>query len=1524
MPTDEKDSPDDQRLPVTFNSGAEGYAFDNALFLATLCKVVYESPERIQAAIGGTGWECFFFGSIGGAADAARKTTAELSTQVAVLYRKDAVVVAFRGSEATLEDWAINLSFPHCDGGGGAVHSGFWSALDAVWQKLSDSLSKRSGKAPLWITGHSLGGALAVLMAARLLYDDRPDKSAEPNDWATRIRGVYTFGQPRVGNWLFASNFEDVLGHCCFRFVNNDDVVARVPPPPMGFAHVGRRLYFGRTGVLSDQDRGADLVADRYWQAVRVESSKKLSAITDHSITLYIQGLEKNRDFIPEARSDASMRQVIWSEWQALRLASPKRSSSSAPRQSGYVPPLPALYGLALSGGGIRSATFNLGLLQALASRGLIRKMHYLSTVSGGGYIGAWLSAWMYRIAQSSALPKCCQPFVKPRQRAASRRCVYRIAQASVLPKSPQQIVESRLGGRERAAGGHYNDASEAREVTWLRRFSNYLTPAAGLFSSDTLAAVSIWLRNTLLNQLLLCSAFMFGMLALWGVLGHVETRRGVTDPSFGAYGILTLWVGTLLYSFGVAWTETGALNREGDATRSGMVSKFLGFLWLFLPFVLIDAFPQLGLLKTSNTIIFVSLAPPISLLGAFMVGAILLAFLSRLFNSKVWLRARHKFAGPAKISPGNQKLKVWIQLLRERFDSALSEVALEWWARANGFLLYLTVVWLAFVGLTLWGPFVIQWAWGEVVAAGGIAWIVASAGGVWSAMSAKTGNENNQGLAARLAVIAPYVFVVGLLGLLAFWVYGVLKDNACAGVEVNKGVCENVVKTAAWSYDYKSSSKNGTLAIAVSSIAPAQISCDYGCQVAKLAGVLYVKTVYVGIPFLFIPLACFMLMGFFLGLIVDINRFSLHFLYRNRLERCYPGASNAARRPNRFTGLCQADSPPLYCLKSVRPYPLINAALNMTHQPSPTSTDQLGWQERKSASFLFSPLWCGYRLAYGERGVDAYQRTDCFANITPNCLKVNAGDNSETITLGMAMTISGAAASPNSGYHTRPGTAFLLTLFNARLGWWLQNPRRGDFWRGSRPRFSSWLLLKELLGWSNDLDQFVYVSDGGHFENLGIYELVRRRCAVIIVSDASCDGGFEFEDLGNAIRKCRTDFGVDIDLDPRAIVPNGDGLSEHHCGVGIIRYPETEELPAMRGQILYFKPSLTGDEPADVLQYRNQHSGFPHQTTADQWFDESQFESYRKLGQHIGLEVLAGSHRGANGAGLDVVDLVDRLWRRWHRPHRFVFTAMSRHGERLDAIFGELRSNTSLCGLDNELLTDWNRVVTTKSTVRISPNRDELYFAGKLFQLMEDVFLDLHLMEDSEHPDVQGWINLFRQWSGSPKLRIAWSLFGCTYGQRFRDFCNETVGLPSARPCIVSPHAKAGLNGLGAMAPAWLTGSGERYFLRDINNYAVALGAWSYELLEFEVIIDHGAREQRYPLGYCVIASADNQSPLIVDFSLRPHLRGLGLVRPLVISIKALQGVGARIYYRSQMAGPNAESMYDIFHAEGIYPKAI
>jgi hypothetical protein len=372
----------------------------------------------------------------------------------------------------------------------------------------------------------------------------------------------------------------------------------------------------------------------------------------------------------------------------------------------------------------------------------------------------------------------------------------------------------------------------------------------------------------------------------------------------------------------------------------------------------------------------------------------------------------------------------------------------------------------------------------------------------------------------------------------------------------------------------------------------------------------------------------------------MNINRFSLHAIYRNRLVRAYLGGPRLPeRKPDGLTGFDQNDNIRVAALRSSGgpsdgdwcPLHVINMTLNLP------STRNLAWQQRKAMSFTATPLYTGAAHL-------GYRRTQEY------------GDASGGISLGTAMAISGAAASSNMGYHSSPSISFLLTLFNVRLGWWLGNPGpAGDGenevpYTRSSPRSSIRHLLSELFGMTNEDDRYVYLSDGGHFEDLGIYEMVRRRCKWIIAIDGDADPERGFIDLGDAVRKIWIDLGVRITFASSDLLQaTRESKSENvpYFALGKIEYisdqPTGGTVPL--GQILYIKPTVRGDEwAADVIAYQRANPTFPHQTTGDQWFDEPQLEAYRALGYLIFDRILKAATASKGVAPTDFSSLFGAL----------------------------------------------------------------------------------------------------------------------------------------------------------------------------------------------------------------------------------------------------------------------------------------
>lgn len=256
------------------------FSLKNTYALALVSKLAYESEKDIRIKLLQQGFKVEFINK-------PDTHKADKDTQLFIAHSGSAVVIAFRGTEK-LKDWLTNAGFDFQNTPNGKVHKGFDNALNSVWNQIVHTLKKvQQYGQPLWITGHSLGGALAVLAVARLVLDIDPDIYKS-------VHGLYTFGQPRVGDRTFVKTLDDQIKPRYFRFVNDNDIVPRVPIRLNQYQHGGSMRFFDSSGILHD-DIG-------YWLAFleRIEGSfeQKLdmmpSFIEHHAIDKYISNIEKN------------------------------------------------------------------------------------------------------------------------------------------------------------------------------------------------------------------------------------------------------------------------------------------------------------------------------------------------------------------------------------------------------------------------------------------------------------------------------------------------------------------------------------------------------------------------------------------------------------------------------------------------------------------------------------------------------------------------------------------------------------------------------------------------------------------------------------------------------------------------------------------------------------------------------------------------------------------------------------------------------------------------------------------------------------------------------------------------------------------------------------------------------------------------------------------------------------------------------------------------------------------------------
>lgn len=1019
-----------------------------------------------------------------------------------------------------------------------------------------------------------------------------------------------------------------------------------------------------------------------------------------------------------------------------LRRAAHLGASSAKPNDENLV-------GMAFSGGGIRSATFNLGVMQALADYKLLGRIDYLSTVSGGGYIGAWLSA-----------------------------CVRR---GNSLSEVESQIAPTRRG---------YEHGPEAKQIAHLRSYSNYLTPLLGIFSLDGWTLAAIYLRNVLINQsLILAPVIVLLCFLRWAVQGaiaaitHIPHHNGLPIWLIVARIVLSVLTVCWLLAAMYRLHQLDSINRDdGAAAFSNTKPRLLRW---FAPLAALAAPIALGIWIVRPQGAEPTLFEPtaefrgVGLLvfagvGAFFFGIVrlIVAFggvlarfwpaykklLQRLFGpaivrsgvsslimiGEVALSAIAGALGGASLylglnlflwqlrtpntsvyslltldwnfPPGAEAialvtfgppvyllcllfasfLEVWLRGSWIR-KIGMSEGQREWWSRANAWLLFVAGLWVATCLVVFYLPVAFEYL---VVAAQSYAptikfatvagWIGTVAAGLLAGKSGSTGDGHSP-WREFIARLGPPVFLIGLFAFSSIAVSSLVYRG---GPLKNHKISRHFESLAAQAQEF-------------------DVAIRFYWVLGSGVAIALVLT------------------------LVDANIFSLNSLYANRLTRCYLGASYRNRfnevvspksrpRLNAFTGFDPDDdvrfddlrapdiprrelatwhsflrSPPpaapltlrqseqlkptllrlrkalVDCAQQGRvgallaaldkwttadwgspselsselnegiqhllsqnvapaavkavvkielrslipqgPLQIINTALNIS------SSSRLEWQERKADSFVLSALYCG-------------SASTGYKKMPPELRE---------FTLGRAVAVSGSAVNPNMGYHTTPAVAALLTVFNVRLGWWMHNPlgavksqidrvdasitkyfvqRNISRWNPEKGPAGHRLLF-ELAGLTNESSRFVQLSDGGHFENLGIYELVRRNCRYIIACDAGADPEYEFFDLASAVRKCREDLGVPIDIDVSSIRPSADGLSKWHVAVGEIRY-DVISPNMLPGMLIYIKSSLTGDEPADVFNYKRQDKSFPHQTTLDQFFSESQFESYRALGYHAAREV--------------------------------------------------------------------------------------------------------------------------------------------------------------------------------------------------------------------------------------------------------------------------------------------------------------
>lgn len=902
------------------------------------------------------------------------------------------------------------------------------------------------------------------------------------------------------------------------------------------------------------------------------------------------------------------------------------------------------LVGLALSGGGIRSATFCVGVLQGLAGFGLLRKVDFLSTVSGGGYAGSFLGRMFTR---EWAAPAQAAAPVEPQ---ATPRCL----QGNAAPTRPAARVERVL------------DDHHSEPLRWLRDCGRYMSPNG---AGDTLVAVAAYLRNWISVTAVMWTFLLTVFLLLAAV------RAGLGDWSAGWRGLEIRLAG---------WTEqhwwwSPLLLVPAGLTLFGLVPLGWAF-WLTRK--------QLRSPETAGSVA--------ALVVLLMLGArfgwwalVAVTLLTVVFSAAAELDWQRPAAGSA----GGAGWRGWLTRVSPATQRNRLTRRLAWMLRATLLCLGLTLVdSLGQTAYALLRHALAQadggWSVGlaQFASLSGLGALLAFASRIKQMLDALPDQNRVQIPLNVVATAAAFtLLVVTLVGLAAVangvaWqgrhpafcciIPGVnLRQQLEPKQQVDLSVEGHVAVT-----DAKK--------LAVPEAADLAEAMSFGW--AGGAGLIS------------------LVLTWLFGQTMSFLNFSSHQpLYSARLTRAYQGASNPARWAGTGQKISEALASDDVGWADYRPHEhggplhLVNVTLNETV----SGKSQIEFRDRQGLPMAVGPAgvsvgarhhgqWTSLAAGAGRAGLEPIPTG------TPTQPKYHAlaadersAQEVEALPLGQWVGISGAAFTTGLGAGTSLGKSLLLGLANIRLGYWWDSqitPRQraraaaraereartraeqhsmdyvtgrrlGSFFTACFP-VQAHLLDEFLARFHGPNRRHWYLSDGGHFENTAAYELVRRRVPFIVVCDCGCDPKYQFDDLAALTRIVRVDFAAEIEFLSREelppawppelrrlfgapadfALPKADAQGpaaprqQPHALLGWVKYPDARgEYPpgGERSLLLVLKPGLSGDEPADVANYQQQMPDFPQESTLDQYFDEAQWESYRKLGRHLAEKVFA-DHR--------------------------------------------------------------------------------------------------------------------------------------------------------------------------------------------------------------------------------------------------------------------------------------------------------
>ncbi|WP_315786715.1 MULTISPECIES: patatin-like phospholipase family protein [unclassified Bradyrhizobium] len=837
--------------------------------------------------------------------------------------------------------------------------------------------------------------------------------------------------------------------------------------------------------------------------------------------------------------------------------------------------------GIGLSGGGIRSATFSLGALQALVAHGLLAKFDYISTVSGGGYIGSSLQ-WWWSEARAKEAAALAQASVAAQ---AAGRASHPGTTVAAGPRIYGVDRDNFPYGCDHLSNPNLSDSPDQKcNLAFLRNHGNYLVSGQGI---TALSGIYVVLRTLLIS--------------------------------------LIVWLPLIFFLFLIVQLINLGLTFVIEHVFPALDRPLPGFPESWFTWTCMATKPQCPFAL-----------PPLYTLAlvAYAVGVLFFVFMSLLFALLTRV--------PSEVGQGPRVSMAAVLSAAAGAAMIIVPILLYW--RLISFTTLAVIVASSLFGIVLIARFVFEYFFrGSSVTAS-----------YWWRRTL----EEWFGVIFAIGLV---VLVVGSLPVLPFFL--AQKITASSGPSIVFTAFFTVLSGAASAlYGYYSFVKKIDETIAARVFVPLGAAIFlYGTLTFGYIGSVFVFDVFSqkNSPLLPGGLASyksliayastvFVIVGVVLSIRANVNQIGLHRFYRDRLMEAFL-PSTLAVKIGRATYSPVADSLNLVDLRSSYspsarqgspvPYPLINTFGRIVRDVDPRIVNRGG------VNFILSPFYIGSRSTGWE---DTKSYTD--------------EDRYGPLTLATAMAASGAAVNSNAGYI---GTGFtrnrlvsaVMTILNMRLGIWVGNPwLKGE--RRSQPAYWSPTLTAGLLGYGRArTGAFIEISDGGNFENLGLYELVRRKLGIIVLIDGEADATIALPALVSAAVRIKEDFKATLTFEPAAGVdrllpvdkevgyPAGAHFAKSPYVVGRVRY----EDGSPDSIVIYLKATLIRDLDFTTAGYRAGSPDFPHETTLDQFFDPSQFEAYRDLGFRSASIMIR--ELGLAGSGSHRFPSRDELWSSYSNP---------------------------------------------------------------------------------------------------------------------------------------------------------------------------------------------------------------------------------------------------------------------------------